>query len=169
MVSVNAAGNKLDAYLRRSVRYEAKIDEDSGAIQANATVVLRNEAPARGLTEYVAGNQVGLPNATNRMYLSVYSPLRLAAAEVDGNAWPMESEQERGWWVYSTYVNIPPGDELDVKLSLIGEVPDGETYRFVLRPQALAFPDVTSVRVRGSGGDSIIDWSAATSSVTELP
>jgi hypothetical protein len=112
---------------------------------------------------------VGLPNGTNRMYLSVYSPLRLAAAEVDGNAWPMESEQERGWWVYSTYVNILPGDELDVKLSLIGEVPDGETYRFVLRPQALAFPDVTSVRVRDSGGDSIIDWSAATSSVTELP
>ena len=36
-------------------------------------------------------------------------------------------------------------------------------------PQALAFPDVTSVRVRDSGGDSIIDWSAATSSVTELP
>ena len=169
VVSVNAAGNKLDAYLRRSVRYEAKIDEDSGAIQATATVVLRNEAPPQGLTDYVAGNQVGLPNGTNRMYLSVYSPLRLAAADVDGHAWPMESEQERGWWVYSTYVNILPGDELNVKLSLIGEVPDGETYRFVLRPQALAFPDVTSVRVRDSGGDSIIDWSAATSSVTELP
>ena len=86
VVDVNAGGNKLDAYLQRTVRYEAVVDEGSGRVDGTATVTLRNDAPATGLPPDVAGNQLGLPEGTNRTYLSVYSPLGLAGAEVGGAA-----------------------------------------------------------------------------------
>ena len=122
VVSTNAGANKLDAYLRRSIAYDALVDEDTGRIQAAVTIRLANDAPT-DLPADAGGNPFGLPPGTNRQYLSVYSPWELTAAELDGEATGMEPEHELGWNVFSRFVDIPPGGEVEVRLGFAGEVP----------------------------------------------
>jgi len=155
VVSTNAAGNKLDAYLRRAITYEGVVDEGSGVIRATATINLRNEAPD-GLPEDAGGNLVDLPFGTNRMYLSVYSPLELVSASRDGESFGVQPGEELGWHVYSTYATIPRGGEMTFELGFEGQLPDGmdaDEYELVLRSQALAIPDSVRVDVRSSDGD----------------
>ena len=83
VVSTNAGANKIDAYLRRSISYDAVVDEPSGRIRAAVTIRLANDAPT-DLPPVVVGNPFGLPAGTNRQYVSVYSPWELTAAELDG-------------------------------------------------------------------------------------
>ena len=91
VVSTNAGANKLDAYLRRSIAYDAIVDEDTGRIQAAVTIRLANDAPT-DLPADAGGNPFGLPPGTNRQYVSVYSPWELTAAELDGEATGMEPD-----------------------------------------------------------------------------
>jgi len=154
VVSNNAAANKLDAYLKRNIAYEAVVDEETGQITATAEIRLVNSAPAN-LPDDVGGNPFGLPPGTNRMYLSVYSPWSLTAAELDGQPTGMEPSTELGWNVYSRFVEIPAGEEVVLRLALAGEIPSDEPYELVLRSQPLAFPDVTRVDVRTADGEII--------------
>ena len=128
VVSTNAGANKLDAYLRRSIAYDAIVDEDTGRIQAAVTIRLANDAPT-DLPADAGGNPFGLPPGTNRQYLSVYSPWELTAAELDGEATGMEPEHELGWNVFSRYVDIPPGGEVELRLGFAGEVPRDDAVR----------------------------------------
>ncbi len=128
VVSTNAGANKLDAYLRRSVGYDAIVDEDTGRIQAAVTIRLANDAPT-DLPPDAGGNPFGLPPGTNRQYVSVYSPWELTAAELDGEATGMEPEHELGWNVFSRYVDIPPGREVELRLGFAGEVPPWRAVR----------------------------------------
>jgi hypothetical protein len=147
VVSNNAAANKLDAYLKRNIAYEAVVDEDTGQITATAEIRLVNSAPS-GLPDDAAGNPFGLPDGTNRMYLSVYSPWALTAAELDGQPTGLEPGTELGWNVYSRFVAIPAGGETVLRLELAGELPPDQPYQLVLSSQPLAYPDVTRVDVR---------------------
>ncbi len=152
VVSNNAAANKLDAYLKRSIAYEAVVDERTGEISATATVRLTNSAPD-DLPADAGGNPFGLPPGTNRMYLSVYSPWALTSVELDGTPTGMEPSTELGWRVYSRYVDIPAGGEVVLELGFAGVLPVGEPYELALRSQPLALPDVVRVDVRTSDGD----------------
>jgi len=154
VVSNNAAANKLDAYLKRNIAYEAVVDEDTGQITATAEVRLVNSAPT-GLPGDVGGNPFVLPPGTNRMYLSVYSPWSLTSAELDGGPTGMEPSTELGYNVYSRFVEIPAGEEVVLRLGFAGELPDDEPYELVLRSQPLAYPDVTRVDVRTTDGEII--------------
>ncbi len=53
-VAINTGGNKLDAFLRRTLRYRVALEPDGDA-KANASITLRNGAPAHGLPRYIAG------------------------------------------------------------------------------------------------------------------
>ena len=86
------------------------------------TIRLANDAPT-DLPADAGGNPFGLPPGTNRQYLSVYSPWELTAAELDGEATGMEPERELGWNVYSRYVDIPPGGEVELRLGFAGRCP----------------------------------------------
>ncbi len=151
VVSNNAAANKLDAYLKRNIAYEAILDEATGQITATAEIRLVNSAPT-GLPGDVGGNPFGLPDGTNRMYLSVYSPLELTSVELDGRPTGLEPGTELGWNVYSRYVEIPLGGEVVLRLGLAGQLPQDEPYELVLHSQPLAYPDVTRVDVRATDG-----------------
>jgi hypothetical protein len=159
-VSTNNVGpNKLDAYLRRSITYEALVDPASGSINARATIRLTNGAPTNGLTEEAAGNAAGLPFGTNRMYLSVYSPWDISGATLDGEPIGLEPDDERGWRVYSSYVAIPPGGERTLEVFLEGFLPeevDLENYSLVVRAPPLALPDVVRVDVRTTDGVALL-------------
>ena len=156
VVSTNAGANKLDAYLRRSIGYDAVVDEDTGRIHAAVTIRLANDAPT-DLPADAGGNPFGLPPGTNRQYVSVYSPWELTAAELDGEATGMEPAHELGWNVSSRYVDIPAGGEVELRLGFTGEVPLDTPYVLTLRSQPLTYPDVVRVSVRSDDGRSLLE------------
>jgi hypothetical protein len=155
VVSNNAGANKLDAYLQRTISYDATVDEETGAVTSTATIRLENDAPT-DLPEDVGGNPFDLPPGTNRMYLSVYSPLELTAAELDREPTGMEPDEELGWNVYSRFVVIPPGGEVELRLDLAGELDPDVDYTLLLRSQPLANPDRVVVDVRNTDDDVLI-------------
>jgi hypothetical protein len=53
-VGVNTGANKLDAFLRRTVRWRVRLSPD-GAAQATAAFTLANDGPAFGLPRYIIG------------------------------------------------------------------------------------------------------------------
>ena len=156
----NSSHNKGDSFLRRSVTYEAEVDPDSGVVQATATVTLVNEAPPAGLPDVFIGNNpsVGtpqypdLPPGTNRMYLSLYSPLALAEATLDGQALPVESQVELGVNVYSQFVAVPPGGTVSLTFRLAGGIDLTDGYRLAVAGQATINPDRVEVTVRTADG-----------------
>ena len=155
VVSTNGGANKLDAYLRRSIGYDVLLDEGTGRIESVLTVRLANDAPT-DLPSDAGGNPFGLPPGTNRQYLSVYSPWELTGAEVDGEATGMEPEHELGWNVFSRFVDIPPGGEVEVQLRFAGALPTNSPYTLTVRSQPLTYPDVVSIDVRTTQGTVLI-------------
>ena len=131
------------------------VDEETGRIQAAVTIRLANDAPT-DLPPDAGGNPFGLPPGTNRQYLSVYSPWELTAAELDGEATGMEPGRELGWNVFSRYVDIPPGGEVELRLGFAGELPADAPYELTLRSQPLTYPDVVRVDVRTADGESLL-------------
>jgi len=155
VVTNNGGANKLDAYLRRSIVYEGVVDEPSGELRTTVTVRLANDAPD-DLPPDAGGNPFGLPKGTNRSYLSIYSLLEFNLAELEGVPVGMEVEQELGWNVYSRFVEIPPGGEIELRLGFSGTVPEGTPYELLLRSQALTYPDVARVDIRTTDGEILV-------------
>jgi hypothetical protein len=146
VVHANAGPNKLDAFLRRAVDYQVEFDPATGTVDAVATVTLHNDAPAGGLPDYVLGNRHGLARGTNRMWLSVYSPLHLETATWDGGALGLEVHHEYGVRSYGAFVEVPPGGTTTVTYRLRGAVESG-AYRLVLPVQPLVAGDEVEVDV----------------------
>lgn len=162
MVTQNAGGNKIDWYLRRALDYQAGLDPATGQITSKVRVTLRNGAPAKGPPPYVIGNLTtpALPTGSNKTYLSVYSPLYLAGARVDGRDRLMESERERDRNVYSTYVVIPPGGSVLVELDLEGRLDVGDGYRLTIHRQPFLAPDAVTTSVEVPDGWRVHDGGA---------
>lgn len=150
----NANGNKIDSFLRRDVDYDATVDPASGIVTATATVTLHNDAPARGLPDYVIGNLYGLPTGTNRLYLGFFTPDELRSATLDGTTLPIESQHEFAGHVYSSLVDLPPGGSATIVLHLVGTVRLGpgaaDGYRLGIGHQPLVNDDHLTVRVRST-------------------
>jgi hypothetical protein len=147
----NANPNKLDAYLRREVRYDVDLDPATGELEATVTIELHNDAPAGG-SHYVAGNDYGYPTGSNRTYLSLYSRFPLVAASVDGAALPVELHEEYGWHRAGVHVVVPPQGTLTVTFTVRGLV-DPDRYTLIVRSPALAHPDRVRVTVRRGDGE----------------
>ena len=118
----NGGGNKIDSFLERAASYVSSTDAATGETTATLHVRLTNTAPAEGFPTYVIGNRVGLPSGTSRLYVSFYSPLPLTGVTLDGRPTGLAVGQERGWNVYSDFVDIPPGGTADFELQLSGVV-----------------------------------------------
>ncbi len=152
----NSANNKTDVYLERDVEYRAVYDERTGAVSATATIDLFNGAPESGLAAGVLGsNDQGLPPGTNRLYLSVYSPLQLESATLDGKPYALETNGELGWRVYSTFVEMAAGTHTQVTLNLSGQLTPGP-YSLTIAPQPVVQPDDVTVRVTAPDSTDII-------------
>jgi hypothetical protein len=109
-VSVNNTGeNKIDVYLDREV--EATVETTAGGDRRLVVdVTLGNRAPSSGLPRYVIGNSFGLPDGTNRMFLTFYGPLGLLEATRDGEPTTLTPMTEAGWIAYGLEDEIPPGE-----------------------------------------------------------
>lgn len=154
LVTQNAVGNKIDYFLRRAVDYRVQLDPASGRLRATATITLRNEAPATPLQPGMIDNDLvpRLPNGTNKLYLSFYTPWDLVAGRIDGNDVVFERAAELGRRVYSAAAIIPPGATVTLELSLSGRLPATRAYRLdIYRQPMVAADDVTTTLALDTG------------------
>lgn len=156
VVTQDASEAKIDWYLKRSTAYAVKYDPSSGSVVADLALTLTNGAPSSGQPDYVIGpGQSGRTSAgVNRIWVSVYSELSLAAATVNGAPLQMKTETELGRNVYSAFVTVPPGGSALLNLGFHGHEQWG-TYRLDLPRQPAPNPDSFLLTYqRGSQGAS---------------
>ncbi|MCU1399028.1 MAG: rane protein [Acidimicrobiales bacterium] len=146
IVSNDASGNSLDAYLQRTVAYDASYDRATGRVVGDVTVSLRNAVPSSSLPPDVIGNSLGLPVGTNRMELSIYSPLSATVTTMNGASVDPNNQPELGWNVSTVEVDIAPGATVTVTVHLEGTIAAGG-YSLVWRPQPVTAPDTLQLQV----------------------
>lgn len=148
VVVQDASGNKVDTFLHRSVEYRATFDPATGAVEGEATIRLENRAPSAGLpARMINGSGANpTPPGENRLYLSVYSPLALRAARLEGHPLLMESARELDRRVYSAFITIPSQQSATVVVHLSGRLGRGAYLLDVVR-QGMVSPDVLDVEV----------------------
>jgi UDP-N-acetylmuramyl pentapeptide phosphotransferase/UDP-N-acetylglucosamine-1-phosphate transferase len=142
VTDANFSANKLDYYLERNLDYRVEVRPDATGRGADATgsltVRLENTAPAHGLPQIVAGPFEGsrpgqFAEGENVSYVSVYSPLGLKAAKLDGAEVPVIAGRELGLNVYSTMVRLLARQDRTLALDLAGRVRMGRDGWYVLR------------------------------------
>lgn len=151
--SNNGSGNKIESFLRRSISYQARVDEGSGDVTSTLKVELTNSAPTSGYPDYVIGNLIDEPTGTNRMLVDIHTMLGVEAARIDGAEAGVVTLPELGYNAWRSQVTIPPGETVVIELDLAGNVGSGD-YRLVYRPQPLPNADrvkVEAVTTVGSG------------------
>lgn len=152
VVTQNAANNKLDAYLKSSVTDHVVYDPGTGRVDATVDVLLRNTASSTGLPAEVVGsyNGSGLPQGTDLLWTTLYSPLRLSSVTVGGVAGSFPASAEFGVEAYSGYVKVPAGASVLSVFHLTGRVRPGG-YRLTVHDQPMAIGGTTAVVVARSG------------------
>ena len=163
----NFGNSKIDAYLERSVRYDAEIDPSTGEVSSTATITLRNNAPAEGLPRIVIGNARGAPSGTNLMSLSVYSPLGLKGADLDGEDLRMVRSTEAGLAVYTARLDVPAASTRTLTVRLDGglDLSDGR-YGLTVVPQPMVNPDDVAVDVEVPAGWAFDEGAAGGRSIS---
>lgn len=157
VTDANLAANKLDYYLERELDYRVVIHPDADGRGARAraalTIRLANTAPITGLPRVVAGPYEGAPPGRfrageNVTYVSVYSPLDVTGARLDGEPVAVTSGDELGTRVHSTIVELDAQETRVLQLDLSGRVRMGGEgwYGLALGRQ----PSVHDDRVRVS-------------------
>jgi hypothetical protein len=154
VVTQNAATNKIDSYLQRSITDQVAYDPGNGGVRSTVTITLHNTAPVAGLSSQVIGSYggSGLPPGTNQAWLTVYSPLALAAASQNGHPVKMGAVPELGVMTYSTFVQVPAGGQVTLTLRLSGRINSGKRYQITLRQQPMVLPDRNLVQVTATAG-----------------
>jgi hypothetical protein len=150
VTTVNRLGNKIDAFLERSISYRGTVDD--GQLDAEVEVELRNGAPASGLPDYIIGSTLtpAPPRGTNRTSVLVYTAVPARSAEIDGVEVPITSTLAGGWYLHQLVVDIPPGASSTISMHLVGALPAGP-YQLVLEPGGASGPDRFDVQLAVDG------------------
>ena len=146
----NSAGNKLDWYLRTDVTYDVRLDARTGVAHAHLTVVLRNDAPAQGLPDYVTGTNSAPGH--NRVTLDVLrSPDdRLVDAKLNGSPAAISSDREGNLSAHHVTVSLPPGATARLGIDTIVPAAAGDTYRLRVLAGSVANAGKIHVVVEGA-------------------
>jgi hypothetical protein len=138
----NGGGNKLDYYLDRRVTYELGPVEGPRRT-TRITVRLANEAPQKGLPEYVTERSDDTKRhvlGANRLWVSVYAArgARLTAAAQDGGDLDLYEEEERHHPVYGVWPELRPGQVTTLRFDLdepASDAPPRVPVQPLVRPQ----------------------------------
>ena len=141
----NRGLNKIDAFLRREIRYEVAPHPSGSGVAARLTVTLHNDAPASGLPRSIIGNRLGEPDGTSSTTLAVYSPLKLEAVTEGADALGVATTEELGLHRHAVLLDLPPGSSRTVVFELAGSLPGADAYHLDVIPQPLATPDRLTV------------------------
>jgi hypothetical protein len=138
----NAGNNKLDAYLHRTITYDATVDATDGSLEAKLRIVLRNDVPSLDLPDPVVDNARAAPRGTNVTWLTVFTPHQVARATIDGQEVQLGPDREAGLNAFDTpLVEVPPGGQVVIEVDLVGGLDLSRPYRLRLLPQPVANPD----------------------------
>ena len=164
VVTADAGTDKIDAYLKKSVNDHVTYDPRSGTVTHDLTVTLDNQAPPAGLPSEVIGSPGPgkPPPGTSRVWLSIYSPLRLAGATVDSKTLTVATGKQYGMFTYSAFLDIPAESAATITFHLNGKVTAGDSYRLNLYNQPMVAQARTTVTVSQAGAPT-------TSSSTWVP
>lgn len=164
----NNVGNKIDAFLHRTIAYDAEVDRD-GKVTAQLTIDLTNEAPASGLPEYVIGAALNPPppKGTNLTTALIYSRHRLASLTVDGVPLTPSAFPDGGLVVYQVPVELGPGQHKQIVATLEGEART-DPYDLVAYRSSLPNPDAVEVLVHDARTGGTASWSGAPDAPTCL-
>jgi hypothetical protein len=91
------------------------------------------------------------------MWLTLYSPLVFEKASIDGAPETMSSGVEVGVNAFSSYVEVPPGATVTLRVRLAGQVASRGALSMAVRLQPAANPEHVVVEVTPAGA-----WSLAT-------
>ncbi len=151
VVTQDAGANKIDWYLRRSLRDRVLYDPATGEVTSTVSVRLTNLAPARGQPRYVIGNPGSHARpGTSELLVTAYTPLSFTGGTDGTRPLRVGSQVVKGTHAYSTWLAIPPGRSTTLVMHLEGRLAPSTTYRLRLGEQPLVFPDHVSVSV-GAG------------------
>lgn len=152
VVHQNAAQNKIDSFLRRSVDVTTTLDTDLGTVRHDVQVELENLAPADGLPPAIIGsNDQGLPLGTNRMLLSIYSPFPISGARLDGQPAAVETQQEFGRLVHTLLIDLPANSSSTLNFELVGLAVLRDGYDVHMPIQPLVSTDEIGWTVHANG------------------
>jgi hypothetical protein len=153
VTTANAAGNKIDYYLKRTIDYRVKLvpsdNEKTANAHAQLSLILDNTAPTSGLPQYVIGPfDSHFVAGQSRSYLSLYSPLVFKSNSIDGQPTAIAAGQERGRNVYSLFINQNSQTQKTINTELGGVVQlhDG-WYSLEVRHQPTLNPDRLHVSI----------------------
>ncbi len=158
----NRGLSKIDAMMRRTVSYEARVDPTRSWVDASLRVTIRNDAPASGLPLEVIGNHLGRPMGTNSTTVAVYTPLQLVDVRQDGTSIGRGAGAAYGRSRYTALVDVPAGREVTVVFELEGRLDLRGGYHLDVVPQPLVDADRLHVEVHAVApwrlhGDRVLD------------
>lgn len=159
----NAGANKLDFYVRRTVRYEVGLNPD-GSATSTLTVTLANPAPVAGQPAYVIGPYPGASGKGESVsFVSAYCPetCELERHTINGRPEPVGVGRELGHRVFSEFVRVAAGDrstlgyELALPNAWLGDDLSGR-YRLTVQEQpGQVHPTALTVVVRTPPGTRV--------------
>jgi len=150
VVTQNAAGNKIDWYVRRKIAYDATVNLSQHTISSTVTLSISNSAPTSGLPSVVIDGLPGTGTTPGeaQLWVSIYSPWELESATYDGHAEPMTTQSELGRLVYGAVIRIPSGSTGVLEIHLAGTWPSSLShYQLSWYHQPMLFPDQVATKV----------------------
>jgi hypothetical protein len=116
----NAAGNKIDSFVRTALAYQAVGDCAAGAVEGSLTARLSIDPLPPGLPPYISGrnDEPGAPYGTTSMLVHLYGPSGargIGSVTVDGVPVPAVQGTERGHPVWGVKVQLAPGVPVQVQ------------------------------------------------------
>lgn len=137
LVADNASGSKIDYFLEIRSTLELRFEKSLDTVVAKVKLYVTNSAPSSGLPSYIIGNMVDLPLGYNRTLLSIHTSWFLSPDQTpDGNGWGARNEQ--GLNVYSSYLDLAPGETQIVELVFKGKLGTEGEYKVATKVPAAA-------------------------------
>ncbi len=153
----NAVGNKIDYYLAADAEYAVTADAATNTADATLTLDLANNAPTDGEPNYVVGNLIGLPQAHNRTWVSIFTRLPVTDVRLDGLPVDIEVGAERGYFVTSVFVTLPPGGRATMTLDMAGRLDVAEGYDLSVHTPAAVAPTPTRITATWLAPDGTVE------------
>lgn len=154
VVQRNVGNNKIDAYLRRSLTYDATIDARTGDLAATLRIELTNEVPVGvDLPPGVADNTRAAPTLTNVTVVTIHTPHQVRRATLDGEELLLGPDRERGYPAWDTPdLLIGPGETVVLEVEMTGALDLRDGYDLRILPQPVANPDELRAHLEIIGG-----------------
>jgi hypothetical protein len=163
--ATNAAGTKIDYYIRRELRYDVRL-QAGGAATADLDITLDNGAPANAEPSYplgpYPGTGLGVGDSMTFITTTCAPGCTMDGATRDGEPFGMEAHTLRGSPVLAGYLRADAGRSGSLQMTLrqpdawSGDEGGGE-YRLTLQGQATLQPTTVTVTIGVPAGMRIED------------